>query len=370
MQFFDPNNAFDAEGLTRLTQQTQRRSRERNEIEQDTPVAISQKNFEATQLKLEIERQKRFAELAQTAGCLGARSRAGGDGRQDAGRAASARRSRRRSTPSGRCGRRKSRKHRPCGSARSKPSAKCRSLQSSSSAPRRSPTRNKAISIAQKSEEQSQAEASANARARRSGEGRAGGHDRRGVAKAEREKEVDAGARRAGSRTAGDRRQGLGAEAEKDAAEAKAEAIRTLAEANRENYEVEAAGKRAMNEAINTLSSGRSAAGEARADPGAAEDHRGVGQADGEDRLHQHHAGRRAQRRRGRRTAATHAAVAPSGNLAEQAVGAALKYRAYAPVLDQLIKEVGLSGNGLNGLVKVAPAAASTNVPAVAEVSC
>jgi uncharacterized membrane protein YqiK len=55
----------------------------------------------------------------------------------------------------------------------------------------------------------------------------------------------------------------------------------------------------------------------------------------------------------------------PAGNLAEQAVGAALRYRAYGPVIDQLIKEVGLSGNGLDGLVKVAPAATPANVPAV-----
>ena len=38
--------------------------------------------------------------------------------------------------------------------------------------------------------------------------------------------------------------------AEKEASEAKAEAIRTLAKANRENYEAEAAGKRALNEAM------------------------------------------------------------------------------------------------------------------------
>jgi hypothetical protein len=56
-----------------------------------------------------------------------------------------------------------------------------------------------------------------------------------------------------------------------------------------------------------------------------------------------------------------------SGNLAEQAVGAALKYRAYAPVLDQLIKEVGLSGNGLDGLVKAIPSAAPPAGVPVAE---
>jgi uncharacterized membrane protein YqiK len=54
-----------------------------------------------------------------------------------------------------------------------------------------------------------------------------------------------------------------------------------------------------------------------------------------------------------------------SGNLAEQAVGAALKYRAYAPVVDQLIKEVGLSGNGLDGLIKSSAAVTPTATPPV-----
>ena len=43
-----------------------------------------------------------------------------------------------------------------------------------------------------------------------------------------------------------------------------------------------------------------------------------------------------------------------SGNLAEAAVGAALKYRAYAPVVDKLLQDVGLSQNGLAGLVEAA----------------
>src|SRR5512139_3608304 len=33
MQFFDPNNAFDAEGLTKLTEETQLRAKQRNDIE-------------------------------------------------------------------------------------------------------------------------------------------------------------------------------------------------------------------------------------------------------------------------------------------------------------------------------------------------
>ncbi|MFL6578175.1 MAG: flotillin domain-containing protein [Povalibacter sp.] len=56
-----------------------------------------------------------------------------------------------------------------------------------------------------------------------------------------------------------------------------------------------------------------------------------------------------------------------SSNLAEQAVGAALKYRAYGPVVDQLIKEVGLSGDGLGSLVKAGSSPAVTNLVAPAQ---
>ncbi len=65
IKFFDAQNAFDAEGLSKLTQQTQQRARERNEIEQDTSVAIAKKNYEATQLRLTIEKDQTFATLHQ-----------------------------------------------------------------------------------------------------------------------------------------------------------------------------------------------------------------------------------------------------------------------------------------------------------------
>jgi len=38
------------------------------------------------------------------------------------------------------------------------------------------------------------------------------------------------------------------------------------------------------------------------------------------------------------------------GNLADSVVSSALRYRAQAPLLDQLMAEVGLSGGDLNGL--------------------
>ena len=64
-RFFNPSNAFDAAGLTKLTGEIEDRRRRRNEIEQDSEVAIQEKNLEAEKLKLEIGRQEETARLAQ-----------------------------------------------------------------------------------------------------------------------------------------------------------------------------------------------------------------------------------------------------------------------------------------------------------------
>lgn len=64
-EFFNPNNAFDAEGLTRLTQETEARRKQRNDVEQDTEVLVRTKNLEAERLKLDITKQQEFATLTQ-----------------------------------------------------------------------------------------------------------------------------------------------------------------------------------------------------------------------------------------------------------------------------------------------------------------
>jgi len=64
-KFFNPDNAFDAEGLTRLTQETENRRRERNDIEQTTEVQVRTKNLQATREKLTIEQSTEFATLEQ-----------------------------------------------------------------------------------------------------------------------------------------------------------------------------------------------------------------------------------------------------------------------------------------------------------------
>lgn len=63
--FFNPNNAFDAEGLTRLTEETEARRKQRNDIEQDTEVQVRTKNLEAERQKLDITKQQEFATLNQ-----------------------------------------------------------------------------------------------------------------------------------------------------------------------------------------------------------------------------------------------------------------------------------------------------------------
>src|SRR5690606_13070904 len=63
--FFNPDNAFDAEGLTRLTQETEARRKQRNDIEQDTEVQVRTKNLEAERVKLDISKNQEFAKLTQ-----------------------------------------------------------------------------------------------------------------------------------------------------------------------------------------------------------------------------------------------------------------------------------------------------------------
>ncbi|MGR4870207.1 flotillin family protein [Variovorax sp. LARHSF232] len=65
MEYFNPSNAFDAEGLTRLTEQIEHRKKQRNDVEQDTLVAIRNKNLEAEKLSLEIDREAEYARLTQ-----------------------------------------------------------------------------------------------------------------------------------------------------------------------------------------------------------------------------------------------------------------------------------------------------------------
>jgi uncharacterized membrane protein YqiK len=65
MSYFNPSNAFDAEGLTRLTEIIEIRKKIRNDIEQDTQIQIRNKNLETEKLRLALERDEQYARLGQ-----------------------------------------------------------------------------------------------------------------------------------------------------------------------------------------------------------------------------------------------------------------------------------------------------------------
>lgn len=154
----------------------------------------------------------------------------------------------------------------------------------------------------------------------------------------------------------------VAAAAEKEASEARASAIRTIAAANRENYEVEAAGKRRLNEAVNTLSEAQISLQAKLALIGALPqiieeavkpmqqiDSIKIVQVEGLNSAGGGASG----------SGNTIAAAGAGGNLAEQAVNAALKYRACSPVVDSPI--VGLSNAALAGLVAAQGGVAEVN---------
>lgn len=56
LEFFNPSNRFDAEGLTVLIKDIEARRKLRNDIEQDATIQIRARNLEAEKQALEIER--------------------------------------------------------------------------------------------------------------------------------------------------------------------------------------------------------------------------------------------------------------------------------------------------------------------------
>ncbi len=62
-EHFNPDNAFDAEGLLQLTQEIEERRKKRNDIERDTQVQIQQKNLQTQKESLTIAKEEEYAKL-------------------------------------------------------------------------------------------------------------------------------------------------------------------------------------------------------------------------------------------------------------------------------------------------------------------
>jgi uncharacterized membrane protein YqiK len=350
IKFFDPQNAFDAEGLTKLTQQTQQRSRERNEIEQDTSVAIAKKNFEANQLKLTIDKDQTFATLqqqqevatrdvqqkAEVASITAQREREAKQAKIDAERL----------VLEAEVEKDRAIRQRQIEADLGVQVAKIDQEKRTTLA-----TQEKAISIAEKSKAQSEAEKEANEARALSARAEEQVKTARDVAIAERDKQIAlvAAEQEAQKQAIGVR---VAAEAEKDAANNHAEAIKIKADAQQVQYQVEAKGIEMRNAALNTLGSDQIAMQikmrlmevlpsiiEASVKPMEHIDSIKIVQVDGLNR------GSTAG------VSETGEARGAGGNLAEQAVSAALAYRVQQPIIDAVLNEIGMNGNDLQAMV-------------------
>lgn len=65
LEFFNDNNAFDAEGRSRLAKIIEEKRKETNDIEQENRIQIERRNLEAERQSLEIKQEEEQARLAQ-----------------------------------------------------------------------------------------------------------------------------------------------------------------------------------------------------------------------------------------------------------------------------------------------------------------
>ena len=390
--YLNPQNAFDAQGLTLLTQQIEMRRKERNDIEQETEVAVQSKNLEAERQKLEIAKQQEHATLEQQREVEYARL------------AQTQEIEIRRAAQVAEIARQKAEREREAKETeiaaqqkvdqaqiqseqiveeeriqkeqliRESEIARARTLETAEIEKTKTvelSEQERAITIAHKSREQSEAQAEADrarAEAAQAAEAVITAQERE---QADREKQVELvqAAKEAEQLAIG---MTVAAEAEKQAAEDRAAALRTLAQgeadkarieaegkaqaelasaaAAEQRYAVDAAGTLALKDASNILSAEQIAMqvkmllieclpGIIRESVKPIEQIEGIKiwQVDGLGGTGTPHVPSEANGTGGT-------------NLAEQMVNSALRYRSQAPLLDSLLNELGLSGGHLQGL--------------------
>lgn len=354
MEFFNPSNQFDAEGMTRLTEQIERRKKQRNDIEQDTLISIRSKNLEAEKLALDIDREAEYARLAQEREVEIARAQQRAEVARERAetehRAERAQIEARQAVEQAQVRAELQIEHERI--------AKEKELQAANLERRKAlelAEQQRAIAIAEQSRRQSEAQTAADQARAEAVAAEERVFSARELEAAERRKQVELIAARQAAEKEGLQLR-LAAEAERAAsadraaairahAEADADAERIRAEASRVRSEVEAEGLRRMNEASNVLTADARASalrlrivdkmegiiresvkpmenidsikilqldGLGNVGNGAGVDDRSVGIADG-------------------------------------VVNSALRYRAQAPVVDQLLREIGLDGGNLAG---------------------
>jgi uncharacterized membrane protein YqiK len=389
-EYFNPENAFDAEGLTKLTQEIEERRKKRNDIEQETEVQIQRKNLEAEQERLQIRRDEEFAKLEQQREVEIRRA-------EQISLIATQQAEREREAEEAKIMAQQQVKHAGIESdqavterqiamdqqVREREISKERSVESANVEKQKLvelAEQDRDIAVAAKSREKSEAEAQADEARAIAARASEQVSTARETEIAERDKQIELiEARKAAEMDAVAIT--IGAEAQKKAAVDQADAVRTTAEAEASKirieaegsaeadklraeaekalYEVEAAGRRAINEAANLLSPEQIAM-QVRVKlleqlpQIIAESVKPMEQIDGIKIIQVD----------GMTGGAGNGATnnGAGGNLADQMVSSALKYRSQAPLLDAMMKEVGLDASGLSGLTANLDAAPNVGI--------
>lgn len=374
MEFFNPSNAFDAEGLTRLTEQIERRKKLRNDIEQDTMIQIRNKNLEAEQLGLTIDRDSEYARLQQEREIEARRAAQRAElARERALREQEAEQAQiesRRAIETARITLERALEEERIARERQIQALEIERRQALELA-----EQERSIAIAERSRAQSEAQAAADAARAEAVTAEERVFSAREMEIAERRKSIELVAARqeaereairlrleaeVGKAVAADRAEALRIEADGDA---EADKIRALAA--RLRYEVEAEGARMMNEAQNILSpESRVSAMRLRLidklEAIIRESVRPIEKIDGIKILQVDGLG----------GGSGGGAGEGRGSVADSVVNSALRYRAQAPLIDSLLREIGLTGGDINRIGDVLgsirteePANKTTRIP-------
>ncbi|WP_347460739.1 flotillin family protein [Acinetobacter sp. ANC 7454] len=369
-KYFNPQNAFDAEGLTKLTETIEDRRRKRNHIEQDTDLAIRAKNLEAEQARLQIIREEEYAKLQQEREIAIRRA-------EQFAEIAAQEAAKKREAEEARIAAEREIELKRIASARDVENEniqKAQLVQKAQVEQKKTielAEQDRAIAIAEKSRAESEAKAQADLARAQAVKAEEEVVTVRQIQQAERQKAVELVAAKeqaekeaiaitvaaeAGKQAAADE-----AEAVRIAAEAEAEKVRLkakgeaeakvlLAEAMEKQYKVDAEGTRAVNEANNVLSSEQVEMQirlsmlkylpeiiRESVKPMENIDDIKILQVNG---LHGSSAG---------------AEASYEGNnvaLSDQVVNSALRYRSQAPLIDSLMSELGIQGGDINGMTQ------------------
>ncbi|MCH1921188.1 flotillin family protein [Shewanella sp. A3A] len=370
LEYFDANNAFDAEGRARLTRIIQEKRKETNDIEQQTRIQIETRNLEADKQSLDISKAKEQASLEQQRDLEFSRAEQKTLIAQQAAEKAResevAEINKERAIQQARIEKEQVIEQREIERKKAIEASKIdqeqtiREKQIEQQRAVEVAEQVKQVAVALKSKEESVARADAASEERKKVEAEEAVITARQLAEANRKKQIEVlEASQEAEREAVAVK--VAAEAENTASKARAEALVTEAEASAQaeriraeakarSYEVEAEGKRMLNEADNVLSIEQIELQKAiqilKVLPEIiAQTVKPLEQIDSIKILQGYNG-------LGSSTSAADG-VSAEGSLSEQITNAALKYRANAPMVDAMLSELGLvkQGEGLEQLL-------------------